>query len=187
VAARRPRYKIETSHDLELVDDFIARKASALERVYARYGDVLYVAAARVLRVRADAEDCVHDALLRVWQRPDSFRRERGSLRAFLVVCVRNEALSRMRAAARRFELAGTMRDEPAEIEIADHVELARLRNAVKTLPAEQRQALELAFFRNKTHVQIAQELGLPLGTVKSRLSLAIRKLHAGLAIGGAR
>jgi RNA polymerase sigma-70 factor, ECF subfamily len=163
------------------------RRPSALEALYARYGELLRATAARVLRVRADAEDCVHDALLRVWQRPDSYRSERGSLRAFLVVCVRNEALSRMRAAARHFEIAGTVRDEEQEIDIPDHVELARLRNAVRALPNEQREALELAFFRDRTHVQIAEDLNLPLGTVKSRLSLAIRKLHSSLAVEGLR
>ena len=155
--------------------------------MYSRYEDLLNATAARILRVRADAEDCVHDAILRVWQRPDSFRRERGSLRAFLVVCVRNEALSRMRTAARHLEIAGTIRDEPEEIDIPDFVELARLKSAVKALPVEQRQALELAFFRNRTHVEIAGDLGIPLGTVKSRLSLAIRKLHASLAPQGIR
>jgi len=178
---------IDSTGETQLIEDFLARKASALESAYARYGDLLYAAAARVLRVRADAEDCVHDALLRVWQRPNSFRKERGSLRAFLLVCVRNEALSRMRSGARRLEIAGTIRDEPEEIEITDHVELRRLKGAMDALPPEQRQALELAFFGNKTHVQIADELGLPLGTVKSRLSLAIRKLHASLALEGAR
>jgi RNA polymerase sigma-70 factor (ECF subfamily) len=87
-----------------------------------------------------------------------------------------------MRNAARRLELEGTTRDEPAEFEIPDHVELARLRAALATLPSEQRKALDLAFFRNRTHVQIAQELNVPLGTIKSRLSLAIRKLHASLS-----
>jgi len=178
---------IDITSDSDLIEGFLARKASALETVYARYGDLLYSTAARVLRVRADAEDCVHDALLRVWQRPDSFRKERGSLRAFLVVCVRNEALSRMRAAARHFEIAGTIRDEPEEIDIPDYVELARLKGAVKALPAEQRQALDLAFFRNRTHVEIASDLGIPLGTVKSRLSLAIRKLYTSLAPQGTR
>jgi RNA polymerase sigma-70 factor (ECF subfamily) len=181
------RITIEHSGEGQLIDDFLERKPDALEAVYARYGDLLYASAARVLRVRADAEDCVHDALLRVWQRPDSFRKERGSLRAFLIVCIRNEALTRMRSAARHFAIEGTVRDEPEEIEIPDHVELARLNGAVKALPAEQRQALELAFFRNRTHVQIAEDLGIPLGTVKSRLSLAIRKLHTRLAPEGMR
>jgi len=178
---------IDSTGESELIDDFLARKPNALEEVYSRYEDLLYSTAARVLRVRADAEDCVHDALLRIWQRPDSFRKERGSLRAFLVVCVRNEALSRMRAAARHFEIAGTIRDEPEEIDIPDYVELARLKGAVKALPAEQRQTVELAFFRNRTHVEIASDLGIPLGTVKSRLSLAIRKLHTSLAPQGIR
>jgi RNA polymerase sigma-70 factor (ECF subfamily) len=178
---------IEHSDEAQLIDDFLERKPSALEAVYARYGDLFYAAAARVLRVRADAEDCVHDALLRVWEKPDSFCKERGSLRAFLVVCVRNEALSRMRKAARRFGIAGTIREEAEEIDIPDHVELTRLRRAVAALPAEQREALELAFFGERTHVQIARRLGIPLGTVKSRLSLAIRKLHTTLASGGLR
>jgi RNA polymerase sigma-70 factor (ECF subfamily) len=87
-----------------------------------------------------------------------------------------------MRNAARRREIEGTTRDEPSEFEIPDHVEVARLKVALATLPTDQRQALDLAFFRNRTHVEIAKELNVPLGTIKSRLSLAIRKLHASLA-----
>ena len=87
-----------------LAAGFVARRPAALEAAYECYSLELYSVARAVLRNAADAEDCVHDALLRVWRTPDSFRQERGSLRAFLIGCVRNEAMSRLRSAARRAE-----------------------------------------------------------------------------------
>src|SRR5271157_5603803 len=87
-----------------LAAGFVARRPAALEAAYECYAVELYSVARAALRNAADAEDCVHDALLRVWRTPDSFRQERGSLRAFLIGCVRNEAMSRLRSAARRGE-----------------------------------------------------------------------------------
>lgn len=143
---------------------------------------MLYTVARNALGDPDAAEDCVHDALLRVWQTPGSFRADRGSLRAFLVACVRNEAMSLLRSSARR-----SAREERAErlqplravtFEVVDHVEAQRLRDALGRLPDEQRAALELVYFGNRSHAQAAADLGVPLGTIKSRLSLAIRRLH---------
>lgn len=132
-----------------------------------------------------DAQDCVHDVLLRIWQRPQTFRPERGSLRAFLTVCVRNEAIALKRTAARHvaieqrlFENEG---DSHYEIDIEDHAQRERLREAFGTLPPEQRQALEYAYWRHLSHGQISDALGVPLGTIKSRLALGLRKLQKAL------
>jgi RNA polymerase sigma-70 factor (ECF subfamily) len=133
-----------------------------------------------VLRNREDAQDCVHDVLLRVWKNAQSYTTDRGSLRNFLVVCVHNDAISRLRRAARRRELAAQIpADEtvaPA-FEIPDFIENRRLADAVAALPEEQRSALLLAYYGGKTHVQIAHEQDQPLGTIKGRLSLAVRRL----------
>ncbi len=89
-----------------MVRDFLAGTSSGLEGVYAAYGRPLYAVARNVLGNDDDAQDCVHDALVRIWQRSESYRRERGSLRTCLLVSVRNEALTRKRNAARHLNMA---------------------------------------------------------------------------------
>jgi RNA polymerase sigma-70 factor (ECF subfamily) len=170
--------------DDRMVAEFLAQESGGLEAVYRAFGTQFYSVARHVLGNDADAQDCVHDALLRVWQRPDSYRPERGSLRAYLLACVRNEAIARLRNAARhlRIEERAARTDLPAyELEVSDRVEQERLRRALAALPPEQRAALELAYFGRLTQVQVAERLGEPLGTIKSRLSLGLRKLGAAL------
>ena len=167
-----------------LAQAFARREEWAFDEAYRRYGSLLYSVALNVLRNAQDAEDCVHDALVRVWRNPKAFAAERGSVRSFLTVVVRNDAISRLRAAARRGKLAERLgrEDEPAlEFEIEDFVQQRKLRAALDQLPQEQQRPVMLAFFSGKTHVEIAKELAEPLGTVKSRISLALRKLGVAL------
>ncbi|MBV8599940.1 MAG: hypothetical protein JO359_00095, partial [Candidatus Eremiobacteraeota bacterium] len=100
------------------------------DEVYRLYADACFSVALYVLRAPDDAEDCVHDVFLRIYNAPGAYRPERGNLRAFLIACVRNEALSRRRTAARRraIEERQALR-EPAvfEPEFPDHVEGARI------------------------------------------------------------
>jgi RNA polymerase sigma-70 factor (ECF subfamily) len=178
-----------SADDRDLAEAFLARRPEALEAVYRRYGAMLYAVARSVLGNGADAEDCVHDALVRLWERPNSFRPERGSLRAFLSVCVRNEAITRKRNAARHFGIeqnvaAQETLGEAATFEDTDYVELARLRRALASLPEEQRDVIALAYYGHRSQTEIAAELGVPLGTVKSRVSLAMRKLERALRQG---
>ena len=167
----------------ELVADFVARRPQALEEAYRAYAPVLYSVARHVLGNDADAQDCVHDALMRVWTRPGTYRRERGGLRGFLSVCVRNEAIGRKRDAARHLaierRLGKTDPEPPYELDVDDFLERSRLREALGTLPAEQRTALELAYFGYLSQTQIAEKLGVPLGTIKSRVAMGLRKLQA--------
>ena len=150
-----------------------------LDEIYRQYADVCFSVALHVLRSPDDAQDCVHDVFVRVWQNESAYRPERGSLRSFLIACVRNEALTRRRADARHraIEAREASFEPSAEFEVVDHVEAARVRRALDALPAEQRRALELAYFGGLTHREIATALGEPLGTIKSRLALALRKL----------
>ena len=170
-----------------LAQAFARREEWAFDEAYRRYGGLLYTVALNVLHAAEDAEDCVHDVLVRIWRNPNAFAAQRGSVRAFLVVCVRNDAISRLRTAARRARLAERAAAEPEpghELQIDDFVEQRRVREAIAQLPEEQRKALLLAFFGGKTHVEIAKELNQPLGTIKSRISLALRKLGLALSIG---
>ncbi len=178
-----------TASDAEpqTVEAFLARRPSGLDDVYRLYGSRLYAVARDVLGNVEDAQDCVHDALLRIWQRPPVYRPERGALRAYLVVAIRNDAISRKRATMRHLviEERAAKTDSPGyEVELQDHVELQRLRAAVDALPPEQRAALRLAYYGHLSQSQIAERLGVPLGTVKSRVAMALRKLQTAIGVG---
>ncbi len=166
--------------DASLVAEFVARRPRGLAVAYERYAPELLAVARHVLGV-AEAEDCVHETLMRVWRAPGSFRVERGSLRAFLIACVRNEAVSSLRSGKRRQERELRAVRLELEREIVepplDALEAVRVRAALGRLPSEQRTVIELAYYRNQTQTKIAEELGLPLGTVKSRVALALRRL----------
>jgi RNA polymerase sigma-70 factor, ECF subfamily len=170
-----------------LAQAFARREGWAFDEAYRRYGSLLFSVAYNVLHNAEDAEDSVHDALVRVWRNPKAFAADRGSVRAFLVVCVRNDAISRQRSEARRSRLSERLTHEEnaaEELQIDDFVEERRIRDAIAKLPEEQRNAVLLAFFGGKTHVEIAKELDQPLGTIKSRISLALRKIGAALQTG---
>ncbi|MGR4064888.1 MAG: RNA polymerase sigma factor [Vulcanimicrobiaceae bacterium] len=172
-----------------LVDDFAARRRAGLEQVYALWSRLFFSVARYALADDARAEDCVHDALLRVWRTPNRFTGNREMLKAYLVACVRNESLLMLRSQSRRDERErkAARLAPPAAVDppVVDPVETERLRRALARLPEEQRAALDLAYYGNKTHVEIAQETGIPLGTIKSRISMAMRKLHEELAADG--
>lgn len=163
----------------ELAQAFARREPWAFEDIYRRYASLLYTVAFNVLGADQEAQDAVHDALARLWKHPGAFCANRGTVRAFLVVCVRNQAISVHRKHARRARLHErlAMPESAQELEVDDFIERRRLRAALADLPQDQRAALELAFFGGKTHVQVARELGQPLGTVKSRIAMGLRKL----------
>jgi RNA polymerase sigma factor (sigma-70 family) len=174
----------ESQDDDRLATAFAARERWAFDEAYRRYGALLYSTAYNVLGNAEDAQDCVHDALSRVWRSANAYSVARGAVRSFLVVCVRNEAISRLRSQSRRARLAERLAAEPQqhdELQVTDVVEHDRLRAAMDRLPPEQRAPLELAYYQGKTHVQVAETLGEPLGTVKSRIALGLRKLAVAL------
>jgi len=183
-AVERPRSMRAVPDDEALAAAFAAKERWAFDEAYARFGKLLYSTAYHVLGNAEDAQDCVQDALARVWRSPDSYVRSRGAVRSFLTVCVRNEAITRLRSKLRRRKLEERVAAEPEqhdELDAVDVIEHDRLRAALRALPAEQRKPLELAYFDYKTHVEIARELDEPLGTIKSRIALGLRKLGAAL------
>lgn len=170
----------------ELVEAFAGRSPSGLEQAYALWSPLFLGVARHIISDRGRAEDCVHDALVRVWRAPNRFSGNREMLKAYLVTCVRNEALTILRSESRHDARARkavrltpvTTVDPP----VVDPVETKRLQDALARLPEEQRIALTLAYYGNKTQVEIAKELDAPLGTIKSRISMAMRKLQVELA-----
>ena len=163
------------SDEDRLAAAFAAHEDGALEDAYRRYGALLKAAARHVVGTEGDPADVVHDALIRVWSR-GVYRPERGALRAFLVVCVRNEAISRRRSATRQVALERRAANEGVEDGL-DAAERIAIRSALATLPREQREVIELAYWGRYTQAEIADRLAIPLGTIKSRASLGLRKL----------
>lgn len=168
-----------SAETLALEQAFSAHEGWAYEAAYLAYRRTLYGAAYGVLGDAHLAEDCVHDVLVRLWQRGSEYRSARGRLEAFLAVCVRNEALSRRRRDANRMRL---MR-ERALVPEADPFDDAYagsldVRNAMHELSGAQQRALRLAYFEGLTHEEIAQRLDEPVGTIKSRLSNALKSLR---------
>ena len=178
-----PISMIERSPDGErtaMERGFAQRETWAFEAAYRSYARLLMGAAYGVLRDAPAAEDCVHDVIARLWQRGHAYRRERGALSTFLAMCVRNEALSRARRDANRIEIERKLAPTETQIgRVDDPFERERIARALATLSEEQRVVLMLSYERGLTHAEIARELNAPLGTVKSRLSSALRNLRA--------
>lgn len=181
----------EGNSDEALAAAFAARERWAFTEVYRRNASLLYSAAYNVLGNSDDAKDCVADTIARLWRAPGAYSPARGNLKSFLLVCVRNQAISRLRGRTRKAHmeerLAVTAPDRE-EFDIPDPIERDRVRRAVRALPPEQRTAIALAYYEGKTQTEIAAELNEPLGTIKSRIKLGLRKLAAALgsAPGGA-
>jgi RNA polymerase sigma-70 factor, ECF subfamily len=163
--------------DEQLARAFAVHEEWALAEVYRRFAPLLFSVALGVLHENESAEDCVHDVVMRVWQRRGIYRAERGSLRAFLVVAVRNDALTRRRTALRRHEMLPRFFEDAIEPDPAQRMIEPRLTMQMNRLPEEQRDVLALAYGRGMTHHEISEELQIPLGTVKSRMHLALRRL----------
>lgn len=175
----------ESTTDGELLARIAARDDSALGVLYDRYGGLAFGLAYRVLRDRGQAEDIVQEAFLSAWRRAATFDPRKGSARGWLMSIVHNAAIDRRR---------GRFRHQQDEVDIDDHVwrladddvwddvsrrlDREQVRQALARIPNEQRETLELAYFGGLTQAEIAEQTGQPLGTVKSRARLGLRRLE---------
>ncbi|MGH8574891.1 MAG: sigma-70 family RNA polymerase sigma factor [Gammaproteobacteria bacterium] len=175
--------------DDELIAAIARGDHPALLALYDRHGRVAYGLAYRILGDAGAAEEAVQDGFLRVWRRASTFDASRGGVRSWLLTIVHHCAIDllRRRAGAPPViagldEIADRRSVPDAWSDVAERLESERVRTAVATLPGEQRRAVEMAFFDGLTHREIAERDGLPLGTVKGRLRLGLRRLHGLLA-----
>ena len=161
----------------------------ALLALYDRHGRVAYGLAYRILGEAGAAEEAVQDAFLRVWRRAATFDPARGVVRSWLLTIVHHCAIDLLRRRASAPPVVAGL-DEIAERQavpdawgdVVGRLERDRVRSAVATLPGDQRRAIEMAYFDGLTHREIAERDGLPLGTVKGRLRLGLRRLYGMLA-----
>lgn len=166
---------------------------AALVALYDRFAPSMLGLALRIVRSRSDAEDIVQDAFVRAWREAPSFDRARGTAGTWLATLTRNRAIDVLRARGRRSKHDSTLAAEPPHEERSDtpegnvsRAERARaVREAIATLSSDQREALELAYFAGLSHSEIAETLQQPLGTVKTRLLTAARRLREALATHG--
>lgn len=180
-------HSLEEARDRELVRLIGDGDEEAFRRLFRRYGPLAKALAAKVVRQTFMAEEIVQEAFLSLWRSPESYREDRGSFRGWLLSAVHHRAVDMVRREEAHRRRAQAV-DPEAVVEdvgerVVEEVDLAdskvRVRSALGEIPAEQRQVLELMYFGGKTQAMIADELALPLGTVKSRTLLGMRRLRA--------
>ena len=171
--------------DEELLS-FVGRgDAEAFAVLYDRHSRPAYSLAYRMMGEKQAAEDIVQDAFLKAWRAATSFRVERASVRTWLLSIVHNRGIDQLRSTASRRRMqekveasAPTSQASEAFSESWRNAQREQVREALKTLPREQLKTLELAYFSGYTQVEIAELLNVPLGTVKSRMRLGLKKMR---------
>ena len=173
--------------DPDVAAQLAAGSQAALVELYDRYGSLAYSVAYRVLGDPGRAEDAVQEAFLKIWNHAASFDVRRGSLRTWLLTSVRNRSIDYLRGRGaherQELELQPTLaevglRSDPWR-EVSLSLERSAVRDAMSYLPAEQRQAVELAYFAGYSQREIAEMTSVPLSTVKGRMRLALEKLSS--------
>ncbi len=165
-----------------LMERVRARDADAFEALYDRYHRLVYGLALRVLSDPGAAEDVTQAVFLKIWDSPALFRG--GNFGAWIARVTRNRAFDVVRSRSARAEgefPESIPLDDTLEDTAIANVDGARVRDALAQLPAEQREPIELGFFGGVTHQEIARQIGLPLGTVKTRIRTGLRRLRNAL------
>lgn len=174
--------------DEELLQAIVAQDVEALESLYARYGGLAFSLALRITGNRETAEEVVQESFLSVWRRGASYRAARGSARTWLLGITHHRAIDVIRARGARGPMVA-LEDEDQLAgsddiwqDVERRLDRQAIRKALAELPAEQRQSIELAYFAGFTYPEIASRLGVPLGTIKSRMRLGLEKLRVLMA-----
>jgi len=178
-----------TRFDDETLLRLIARSnENALSVLYDRYSRLVYSVALSALSDPARAEEITQDVFVRVWEKAETFRAEQGRVATWLAGITRNRSIDVFRRSRSRLENMHISWEEaesfdpPAPQNVEAEADLAQrqrqVRWAVTQLPDEQKQALGMAYFYGLSHPEIAQALGEPLGTIKTRIRLGMQKLR---------
>jgi RNA polymerase sigma-70 factor, ECF subfamily len=183
VADRGRQYLLLADEDL--ISLVASGDSEAFATLYDRHSRPAYSLAYRIMSERQAAEDVVQDAFLKLWRSAASYRADRASVRTWLLSIVHNRGIDQIRSHASRrrtqekIELSAP-KSQPSEAfaESWRNSQREQVREALSTLPKEQLKILELAYFSGYTHVEIAELLGLPLGTVKGRMRLGLKKIR---------
>jgi RNA polymerase sigma-70 factor (ECF subfamily) len=175
----------EAQSDTLLLDRLAAQDSEALGELYDRHGRLLFGLLVRMLRNHDDAEEVLQEVFVQVWTRAHTFNGGLGSPVAWLIGITRNRAIDRLRA-------RGSMRRTPEavptplpvatpEFRASNAERRAVVQEALAALPGAQRELIERAYFLGATQSELAAELNLPLGTVKTRMRTGLLGLRAAL------
>lgn len=166
--------------DVALVRAVAAGDRAALAGLYDRYASILLALALRIIRDRREAEDLLHDVFLEVWRSAKDYDGARGRVRTWLIIRMRSRALDVTKSArvSRRSGDPEVLERMVADGDPSGSPDRARVRAALAELTADQRQVLELAYFDGQSCSEIAERVGIPIGTVKSRLAAGLGKLR---------
>ena len=187
------RKKAERLADEELMPLVGRRDPEAFEVLYDRHGGAAFSLAYRMVGNRAVAEEVTQEAFISVWRSGARFDPTRGSVRSWLLSIVRNRGIDFLRSRAGRapkldFDDDSALEQRPAqertEEEALRRETAGEIRGALGKLPGEQSKVIELAYFGGFSHSEIAEMLGLPMGTVKGRMRLGLEKIRGELAEG---
>lgn len=173
--------------DEMLLARIVRREEEALAALYDRHSRAAFALARHILRDGETAEDVVQEAFLTLWRRAETYRPERGAVRAWLLTVVRNRAIDVLRSPSRSGPSATATSVDDLNLVAPDNpeqdamrmVEGRVVRAALAELPPEQREVVELAYFAGLAYPEVAERMGIPLGTVKSRMRLALERLRA--------
>lgn len=195
---QEPRLQVSTSSaglvptDEELMGAILARDGSALQQLHARYRALLGKIVMEILPNEADAEEALQDIFTEIWNRAGNFDPQRGKLLGWIICMSRRRAIDHYRKIRRRADAGEKLRlesetaaggDQPQSTggDGTEELTMSDLRRFLKevmsSLPPEQERVVQLSYFQEMSQREIASSTGIPLGTIKTRLDLALRKL----------
>jgi RNA polymerase sigma-70 factor, ECF subfamily len=176
--------------DFSLIQSIVQQDRAALSALYDRYARVVYAVAYRSLGSLEESEEVVMDVFAKVWMTADSYNSGKARVDHWIFMITRSRVLDRLRSQQRRgkvteaitlatavFDILTTADDTSLDLEMAER--RTEVLTALASLPAEQRQVLELAYYRGWSQREIAEYTGLALGTVKTRIRLGLKKLRS--------
>lgn len=176
------------AEDILLLDGVRSGDHAAVERLHGRYASALESFVRRRIESPARAQEVVQEVFLTLWSDSHRYDPERGSVAAWLFTLARNKAIDLLRRETleRRHRAEVDLEDRVAPHDVHHaawmRIRRDRVREAVRALPEPQRAALELAFYGGLTHVEVADQLGVPLGTAKTRIRAGLQRLRGSLA-----
>ncbi|MFN8481660.1 MAG: sigma-70 family RNA polymerase sigma factor [Anaerolineae bacterium] len=165
--------------DEELVARCARGEREALAALYDRYATLVFSLVSRMLGGGMTAEEVTQDSFVLLWRRADQFSPERGRVLSWLMTIARNRAIDELRrrqAAPEQVELVDAAAGYPGMEELS--LQRMQMRRALAQLPEAQREALELAYYGGMTQQEVAEHLGLPLGTIKTRMRMGLQRLR---------
>jgi RNA polymerase sigma-70 factor (ECF subfamily) len=178
----------QVQEDMDMVRRIAERDSRAFQQFYQRYSGLIYSAIASVLNDHHDAEDVMQEVLVQLWNKAHLYEPRKGKPLTWLTTMARNRAIDRIRSKQRRSKLNDGFEQENRNLQskfeesghesLADKERHGMLLRAVSKLSADQREAIEMAYFSDMTQAEVAEKLNQPLGTIKARIRRGVHRLE---------